>query len=119
MIPIAPLMTVGKFLWRYKAIIGVVVAVLVIGGTIWLDKRKIESLTKQNTKLEQANEEYAATLIAVQESHKAQVEALANETIAERARAESLNSILLEVENNDETVQCSVPDFVRDAFERM
>lgn len=119
MIPLSPLFTIGKFLWKYKAIIGVVVAVGVIAGTMYFDKKSISNLTEKNANLESENEGFKAAILVLNESHAAQIKSLESEAIDKKARDDSLDVVLREVKENDEQIECAMPDFVRNAFERM
>lgn len=103
------------FLWRYKfAILAAAVA-----WFVWSQHSTIQDLEKDKTALQTANKQYAATLKTVRESAAKQIAALEAETIDAAERNKKLSGVLEGVQNNNETVNCPMPNFMRNAFERM
>ena len=78
-----------------------------------------EQLEMQNTKILDENRRFEHALEAARESTEKQIKALEAEAAESATRQTQYIEVIKEVENTNEKVECSVPGFMRDAFERM
>lgn len=113
------ILNILKFIWRYKQALALFVLFLTIVITYTNQRKEINELSAQRDTLLKDNAGLADGLKAVRASTAAQINALEQEAASVKKRNDDLNNILMGVNDASETVKCAVPDFVRNAFERM
>lgn len=109
----------ATILWKFKGEIAIALLILSVVGTFMWQTHKIDSLTDERNALRGENEKFDKSLTALKESTQRQIKALESQNAENKARAEAKSKLVKEVENNNEAVECPLPDFVRSAFERM
>lgn len=105
--------------WKMLAGAALVILILVMAWRIDALKGDRKELKRDKAEIQQTLKDTKAALGAAQASSRAQIEELERVSLTEKARADSLNQILKEIEASNETVDCPMPDFMRRAFERM
>lgn len=103
------------FLWKYKTVF----LILAVAAFVFWQHGKIDNLRTAKKALQKANSEYVFTLKTVRTAAANQINAMQADADAVALRQQQLQTTLKGVYDNDETVDCPVPSFMRDAFERM
>lgn len=109
---------IGAFLWKYRSVVALC---LIVGGSIYIYhdmKSDIKELTEQNFTLKADRDKFKEAFNTERTTKLIQIEELQKEHKAALERRSHTNSIILDAEKSNEEV-CPLPNFMRDAFERM